>query len=69
VGDEDDRPTGGIELAQDCHDLQAGGAVEVARRLVGEKERRVGDEGSGDRDALLLATREFTRFVVEATFW
>ncbi len=35
--------------------------IEIAGRLVGEKDaRRIGD-GTGDGDALLLATREFGR--------
>ena len=32
--------------------------VEVARRLVREEERRLGDERARDRDALLLAAGE-----------
>ena len=46
-------------------DLGAGVAVEVAGRLVGEDERRLGDERAGDRDALLLAARQLGRLVVE----
>ena len=55
VGDEDDRPPAGVELAEDAEDLGAGVAVEVAGRLVGEDERRFGDEGARDGDPLLLA--------------
>ena len=55
VGDEDDRPAAGVELAEDGQDVGAGAAVEVAGRLVGEDERRLGDERAGDGDALLLA--------------
>ena len=52
VGDEDDRPTGGVELAQYGHDLQARGAVEVAGRLVGQEERRAAATISGITSAV-----------------
>ena len=39
--------------------------VEVAGRLVGEEERRLGDQRARDRDALLLAAGELARLVVE----
>src|SRR6185503_16474477 len=42
-----------------------GDRVEVSARLVGEQERRVVDEGAGDRDSLLLAAGELVRVVVE----
>ena len=38
--------------------------VEVARRLVGHEERRVGRDGARDGDALLLPARELPRVVV-----
>ena len=41
-------------------------AIEVAGRLVAEQQRRVGDDGAGDADALLLAARELARVVVGA---
>ena len=41
-------------------------AVEVAGGLVGDDERRVGDDGAGDGDALLLAAGEFERIVLHA---
>ena len=66
VGDEDDRPARGVELVEERHDLGAGVAVEVAGRLVGEDERRLGDERPGDGDALLLAAGQLGRLVVEA---
>ena len=40
--------------------------VEVAGRLVGEQQRRIGDDGAGDRDALFLSARELTRVVLVA---
>ena len=66
VGDEDDRPAGGVELVEQRHDLGAGVAVEVAGRLVGEDQRRLRDERARDRDPLLLAARQLGRLVVEA---
>ena len=66
VGDEHDRPAGGVELVEQGHDVGAGVAVEVAGRLVGEDERGLGDERPGDRDALLLAAGQLGRLVVEA---
>ena len=55
VGDEHDRPSARVELAEDGQHVGAGAAVEVAGRLVGEDERRLGDERPGDGDTLLLA--------------
>ena len=39
--------------------------VELAGRLVEQDERRVGDDGARDGDALLLAARELARVVVQ----
>lgn len=60
VGDEEERlliaPVGDL---QQLHDIAAGAAVEIARRLVGENESRIVDQrrpSSGD--ALLLLPLE-----------
>ena len=66
VGDQDDGPAGGMEVVEELDDLGAGVAVEVARRLVGEEDGRLRDEGAGDPDALLLAARQLGRLVVQA---
>ena len=58
VGDQDDGPTLAVQIGQQVHDRRARAAVEVARRLVGEHDRRVGDEGAGDGDTLSFATRQ-----------
>ena len=42
-------------LAQQVEDLVAGLPVEIPGRLVAEEQCRVGDDGAGDADALLLA--------------
>src|SRR5439155_23604764 len=40
--------------------------VEVSRRLVRQNQIRIGDDGAGDRHALLLAARQLARQVPEA---
>ena len=61
-----DRRALGVELAQQRHDLRARARVEVAGRLVGEDDRRPGDDRAGDRHALALAAGELLRAVVQA---
>ena len=39
--------------------------VEIAGRLVGEDQRRLVSQRAGDRDALLLAARQFRRAMIE----
>ena len=67
VRDEHERAAA---LAVDGHEqidhLPAGGAVEIAGRLVGEQDRRIVRERARDRDALLLAARELRRIVMAA---
>ncbi len=46
-------------------DDAAGGAVEIAGGLVGQQQPGCGDEGAGDRHALLLAARELRRIMQE----
>ena len=46
-----------IERLEQVEDLVPGLAVEIARRLVAQKQRRVGDDRARDPDALLLAAR------------
>ena len=52
--------------AEHVHDVRAVAAVEVARRLVGEDQRRIVDERARDRDALLLAARELVGVLLRA---
>ncbi len=66
VGDHHDRLTelvGGP--SHERQDLVAGRGVEVAGRLVGEDDLRLGDEGPGDGDPLLLAARELLGLMAE----
>ena len=66
VSDDHDRSALRCQLVEDREDLVGRLAVEVSGRLVGEDERRVGDQGAGDRDALLLPTRQLLRPVIRA---
>ena len=44
---------------QKLDDLRSGGLVEIAGRLVGDDDRRIGRERARERDALLLAAGQF----------
>jgi hypothetical protein len=57
-------PVGGDRVAQQREDGRARGGIEVPRRLVGEQDRRLGDQRPRDRHALLLAARQLGRLVV-----
>jgi len=64
VGHQDQRSAGiGVEAKEEIDDASAGLGVEIAGRLVGEDDGRVGSEGPRDRHPLLLATRELARRV------
>jgi hypothetical protein len=68
VGDVDERDP---DLALDALELElhllAELEIERAERLVEEQDARVVDERAGERDALLLATRELLRLPALAT--
>ncbi|OQC72504.1 MAG: hypothetical protein BWX45_00893 [Deltaproteobacteria bacterium ADurb.Bin002] len=53
-----------VEALHHGKDLLGGDAVEIARRLVGDQNRRIGDNGPGDGHALLLAAGHLPRIVV-----
>ena len=55
-----------VERLQQVEDLVAGLAIEIAGRLVAEQQRRVGDDGARDADALFLAAGELPRVVLRA---
>src|SRR4051812_43920547 len=63
MGDQHDGPAGLVERHQQLHDVVGRHAVERARRLVREDHRRVGDQGAGDRDPLLLPAGELVGHV------
>src|SRR6059058_3051868 len=66
VRDHYDRLPGGRQRLEYPHDLFRRLRVEVTRRLVGEKDRRIVHECARDRDALPLTAGEFVRTVVHA---
>src|ERR1700674_4681101 len=55
-----------MELTQQPHDACSGRGVEVAGGLVGEQQRRVGDQRPRDGDSLRLTTGKFTGIVISA---
>ena len=63
VGDHDDGGAGGVEVAEEVHDVEAVVAVEIAGRLVAEDELWVGNHGASHGDALLLPAGELLRVV------
>ena len=54
VRNQDDRDSLGVQPLEHPQDLVAGAGIEVARRLVGQQERRPVDQRSGDGRSLLL---------------
>ena len=64
VRDLDDRRAGVVQLLEELHDLAALARVQVAGRLVGEDDLRVGDDRARDGDELLLAAGELVRIEV-----
>ena len=55
-----------IEQFEQIENLVGGLAVEIAGGLVANQYARVGDDGPGDGDALLLPAGEFAGFVAGA---
>ncbi len=49
---------------QKREDVVGRGAVEIAGRLIADDDRRIGDDGARDRDALLLSAGELARLVL-----
>src|SRR5438045_3512232 len=59
VGDQQDgfaEPL--LQFAHEVEDFLGRARVQVPGRLVGDDQDRIGDDGAGDADALLLAARE-----------
>src|SRR5688572_13032141 len=59
VGDEHDSVARRMQSIEQGQNLGAGGAVQVAGRLVREQQRGLRDQRPGDRDALALSAGEF----------
>src|SRR5262245_44936923 len=66
VRDHADGRAFAVQLTQQVHDRLAVPRVQVACRLVREKDCRLARERAGDSDALLLAAGELRRVVVHA---
>src|SRR5690349_1236553 len=64
--DHDDRNSALVELLKNCHDLDAGAAIEIAGRFVGKQYLGLVDQGACYGDALLLATGELAWVMVLA---
>ena len=63
MGDDQDRSSLGVQLAEQVHHGTAGAGIEVAGRFVGQHDRRSVDDRTGDGDALPFATRHLARRV------
>ena len=50
-----------VQFAEQVEDLVGRLGVEIPGRLVGDNESRIGDDGAGDADALLLAAGKLAR--------
>ena len=55
-----------MQLAEQAHDVAARRRIEVAGRLVGQQDARLGDERARHRDALPLAAGHLARPVIHA---
>ena len=54
-----------LQGKQKVHDKHPVFFVEIAGRLIGNEDRRVGCQGTRQRDALLFAAGEFCRIMVK----
>jgi hypothetical protein len=59
VGNDNDRDSRFVQLAQNCEDLLLACAVQIAGRLIGQDDARPVDQGARDRYTLLLAAGKF----------
>src|SRR6266508_1707790 len=67
VRDHDDSDAVLVELLKNRHDLDAGAAVEIARRFIRQQHLRIIDQRARNRDALLLTAGKLTRKMVLTT--
>ena len=66
VGDQHDGDAFVIEGIEQCHDLFAGGGVQIAGGLIGQDQARLVHQGTGNRHALALTTGQLRRLVLQA---
>jgi hypothetical protein len=64
VRHDDDRRPVAIQALEECDHVRTGSRIELARRFVGEEQSGPIRKRARDRDALLLAARQFSRAVV-----
>lgn len=57
-----------IESPQQVEYVVGSSGIEISGWFVGEYEHRFANEGTSDRDALLLATRELARRIIRSIF-
>ena len=66
VRDHDDRhPFVTIQPLQQIHDVFSSLIIEISSWLIREKERRIADQGAGDRGSLHFPAGKFARFVIQ----
>ena len=61
MGGDEHRGAEPVELEEEPQQALGEGGIDIAGRLVGEEELRLGDDGARDRGALLLAARQYGR--------
>ena len=66
VGDDDDGAALPVELFEEGEDFLAGAGIQGAGGFVGQDDRRVGDDGAGDGDALPLTAGKLVGLVMAA---
>jgi hypothetical protein len=59
MGDEHDGSPTPVKFVEKLEDVVGRHRVEVAGRLIGQDERRVGDQGASHRHTLLLTSGQF----------
>ena len=64
VGDHNNSITGLVNTMKFLHDGFGTFGIETAGRLIGENNFRIGDQGAGDSDALLLATGKLIWIII-----
>src|SRR5262249_30184400 len=66
VGYKDDRIAFGMKLVEELHDFDTGLGIQIPGWFVGEDDRGVVDQCTGNGHTLPLSTGKFIRFVVHA---
>src|SRR5574337_2147313 len=65
---EDSLLESAVQATEDVEHLFRGMSIQVAGGLVGDDQRRIGDDGPGNRYTLLLAARKLARVVLNTVF-